>query len=469
MPKVNYVQPCGASDITITFPSTSGTLQLAGGGGITGFTSQISTAAPNATTNVSQLLVAVTTTNGDIALEPKGNGAILAQIPTSTTAGGDKRGTYAVDWQRTRSTNSARVASGAYAVIGGGNNNRASNNYDVVAGGLGNQASGSGCFIGGGDSHTASGSSSSIQGGQGNTASGQYSSVSGGQTNVAANAHSGVGCGLSNGAYNTYAYVGGGTNNYAYGIGAISAGGNTNYAMGDYNTISGGQQNTAQNGFWNTVGGGYNNKIGQLGSAASNTIAGGNSNRIDASWSFIGGGANNRCDGSYSAIIGGTNNIINTGMQFATAVGSGAAARDYGANCFANYYFATQGDAQATDIVLSGRTNTATPATLGMAGSNLGVNIPINTTATFHILVSARQTASSNIGAWEITGVIQNTANVLTTHNVTVNLIHRTVGTWDVTALANAGGGAYLDVRVTGTANTIQWVAVTRLSFCTIA
>lgn len=470
MPTVKYNQPCPVSDITITFPSTSGTLALAGGGGITGFTSQISTAAPNATVNVSQLLVAVSTTNGDIALQPKGTGAMLAQIPDSTTTGGDKRGQYAVDFQRGRSTNSARVASGTYSVIVGGYNNRAANNYDIVVGGTGNQASGSGCFIGGGDSHVASGGSCTIPGGQGNQATANYAVVSGGQQNFAQGTHSVVSGGYQNYATTTYAFVGGGNLNYANALAATVGGGYQCYAQSQYSTVAGGATNQcyATNANYATISGGSNHRIGETSTSAASTISGGQSNTINGVGSTIVGGTNNILTGSYSTILGGNLNYIVNGVQYATAVGTGASARDFGANSFANYYYSSVGDAQATDIVLSARTFNATPATLGMSGSNVGVIIPANTSATFSIFVTCRQTASSNVGGWEITGVIENTAGTLTAYNVTSNLIHRSVGTWSATAVANSGTGR-LDVQVTGSAATVQWVATARITFSTIA
>lgn len=467
MPKVNYLQPCGASDITITFPSTSGTLQLAGGGGITGFTSQISTAAPNATVNVSQLLVAVSTTNGDVALEPKGTGAILAQIPTSTNAGGDKRGTYAVDFQRVRTTASNRVASSDYCIILGGNNNRASNTFAIVVGGQSNQATGSGSFIGGGDSNLASGSASIIAGGSGNQATAQFAVVSGGQQNFAQATHSTVSGGTQNYATATSSVVGGGSNNFASGLASTTSGGSQCFAQGNYAVVSGGQQNNSQaTSTWAVIAGGFNNRIGDTSASSSSVISGGQTNTLNGLGSAIVGGLNHILTGSYSTILGGNLNYIVNNVQYATAVGYGASARDFGANSFANHYYTTVGDAQATDIVLSARTTNGTPATLGMSGSNVGVIIPDRTAATFSIFVTCRQTGTSNVGGWEITGLIENTAGTLTAYNVTNNLIHRSVGSWNATAVANSTTGR-LDVQVTGSAASIQWVATARVTFST--
>jgi hypothetical protein len=74
------------------------------GGGVTGFTPTQNTVAPNDSINASRLLVDVATPSGDAVLQPKGFGAVMAQLPDSTSTGGNKRGSYAVDWQTHRGT-----------------------------------------------------------------------------------------------------------------------------------------------------------------------------------------------------------------------------------------------------------------------------------------------------------------------------------------------------------------------------
>lgn len=379
MPNYRFITPCGASDVTITFPSTSGTLQLAGGGGITGFTSQISTAAPNATTNVSQLLVAVSTTNGDMALQPKGNGAILAQIPDGTATSGNKRGTYAVDFQRERSANTD-VASGSYSAIVNGFRNRSTATYAFVGNGSINGATATSAFVGNGNGNTASGVYSTVVNGNGCTSSSSYSYVGGGNNLQATNSFSACVAGQNNAAAAYASFVGGGESNTVFS--------NANYAV----------------------------------------ITGGYANTIDGS-------------ASYSTITG----------------GQGGRVREAGSRVFSNFYFAGQGDCQLVESVYSGRTTNATPTFIQPGGgTSFGVTVPLNATVTFRFLVAARQSGTSNIGAWDISGCVENTGGVLTFYNVTINLIHRSVGTWSV-AIANNGGA--VGVQVTGTANTIQWTA----------
>jgi hypothetical protein len=115
------------------------------------------------------------TTDADVALIAKGAGATLAQIPDSTTTGGDKRGTRATDFQKVR-TASTQVASGSNAAIGGGGNNTGSGPYAAIAGGYNNLASGQYAVIAGGQNNTASNTNAAILGGDTHVAAG-YGSV----------------------------------------------------------------------------------------------------------------------------------------------------------------------------------------------------------------------------------------------------------------------------------------------------
>jgi hypothetical protein len=244
------LRPATTGTIALTLPSADGTSgqalttdgagQLAfttvgGGGGLTGFTAAESTAAPNATVYVDSLTASAASTNADVAFVAKGTGATLAQVPTSTSAGGNKRGIYATDFQKIR-TISSQVASGSYSVIVGGIRNTASNDYDVVVGGDGNNASGQYSFIAGGLSNSASGLVSVIAGGNGNNASSSYVAILGGNGNNVGGSYSGVVAGSShtiNGAFS--AIVGGTTNNASGNNSIILSGGygNTRSIIGN--------------------------------------------------------------------------------------------------------------------------------------------------------------------------------------------------------------------------------------------
>lgn len=137
--------------------------------------------------------------NIDVAIVPRGTGALTASIPDETIAGGNKRGTNAVDLQTSRNA-ATLVASGNFSFLGGGSNNQATGTQSVavggsscvatntqaaIVGGFNNQATGTQSFVGGGQTCVASNIYTVSVGGRGNTASGQYSGVLSGFENAA--------------------------------------------------------------------------------------------------------------------------------------------------------------------------------------------------------------------------------------------------------------------------------------------
>lgn len=153
-------------------------------GNLTIFRQISSTTTPNASTNTYALSVNSLSANVDFALVAKGTGATLAQIPTNTTTGGNKRGIYATDFQKLRS-NANEVASGPYGVIGGGSNNKSTSDYTIVGGGYSNTASGQYGAVLGGVSNTSNGNYATVGGGFNNNSGGSYSTVGGGYYNTA--------------------------------------------------------------------------------------------------------------------------------------------------------------------------------------------------------------------------------------------------------------------------------------------
>lgn len=213
---------------------TVGPLAASGGGGLTGFTSALNTASPNNTNNVSSLTASGGTTNQIAALVSKGDGATTAQIPDGTTTAGNVRGAYATDWQKLRTTDATRVASGIGATIAGGRNNGASGTDSAVGGGSGNRSNGTCGTVSGGETNLASNNYGSVGGGQGNTAGGVGSRIGGGATNTTST------------QYNT---IGGGSGNTTTAVAAgysTVAGGLNNNADGDYSWIAGGYYGTAR-------------------------------------------------------------------------------------------------------------------------------------------------------------------------------------------------------------------------------
>jgi hypothetical protein len=223
------------TNITFTENNDGGnetlTIAAASGGGVTGFTPSQNTASPNDTVNASRLLVDAATTNADAVLQPKGTGAVLAQLPDSATTGGNKRGANAVDLQTSR-VSSSQVATGANSVVIGGQSNTASAAYGIVTGGQTNSVSRDYGSIGGGSSNTISGIGTRqvIGGGGGNTASANYAALFGGQNNNASASYSAIVGGFANSALATM---------------SVCAGGSSNTASGDYSAIFGGQLNSA--------------------------------------------------------------------------------------------------------------------------------------------------------------------------------------------------------------------------------
>ena len=144
-----------------------------------------------ATQNTAVIKAAGADADIGLALMPKGNGAITAQVPDGMVAGGNARGPYAVDLQMVRTANT-QVASGYSSTVAGGHNNTASGYSSTVAGGHSNTASAPFSTVAGGHDNTASATYSTVAGGYGNTASGEKSFVGGGHQNAAQSSLSSV-------------------------------------------------------------------------------------------------------------------------------------------------------------------------------------------------------------------------------------------------------------------------------------
>ena len=138
-----------SSSLTSVGTLTDLTVSDTGTTRVSGLTVLQSITAPNDTTYVTSLTAAhATTGNVDLAIIPKGTGALLASVPDSvtsaTTTGGGKRGSSAVDFQQVRSIGTqggnTQVASGNYSVISGGAYNAASASYATIPGGYGAKA-----------------------------------------------------------------------------------------------------------------------------------------------------------------------------------------------------------------------------------------------------------------------------------------------------------------------------------------
>lgn len=161
----------------IKFPDGS-TQTTASSGSLTNWAEAVSTSSPNATVPAVSFTANNAASNVDATLAPKGTGAVLAAVPTGTSAGGNKRGAFAVDLQRDRAS-AARVASGQNSVIVGGASNTASGNWSAVLGGENNTASANYAAALAGLNNSASGDYAATLGGAENAAGGIYSSAAG--------------------------------------------------------------------------------------------------------------------------------------------------------------------------------------------------------------------------------------------------------------------------------------------------
>jgi hypothetical protein len=256
---VNFA--AGTKDVFVTYPAeyavvasnnfgTSGQVLTSNGAnvaatfqaaasGLTGFTAAESTAAPNATVYVDSLTASAASTNADVAFVAKGTGATLAQVPDSTTAGGNKRGTYATDWQKAR-TASTQVASGNYSGILSGQNNTASNTSSAVVGGASNTASGINSATVGGINCTANSNQAAVLGGSSCIAGASLAAVIGGSSNTASGNSSAVIGGGTNTASGSNSFVGGGSGNLANQSFSAVVGGGTNQAIAQLSSVFGG-------------------------------------------------------------------------------------------------------------------------------------------------------------------------------------------------------------------------------------
>lgn len=158
------------------------------GGGVTGFTGSQNTSSPNDTVNASRLLVSASSTNADFVAQPKGTGAILAQLPDSTATGGNKRGVRSVDLQMGRGT-ATQVVSGSDSFTVGNSNTVAAQYSGAI--GYNNNINGSASYAFAAGSSNTAGSGFTVAMGYNNTATGQaavsigYSNTNSGTTGIA--------------------------------------------------------------------------------------------------------------------------------------------------------------------------------------------------------------------------------------------------------------------------------------------
>lgn len=340
-------------------------------------------------------------TNIDIALSPKGNGAITGQIADNLASGGNKRGTYATDFQTAR-INASDVASGVASFIGSGTSNSASGNYSAVVSGTGNDSTGSASFIGAGIYNTCAGDNASLLGGRYNTASSADSTVGGGYTNVASAIFSAVFGGQLNTASGTSSFIGGGQSNGASGNYSVISGGTGNSSFGIHSVVSGGSGNTAP-GDYSVIPGGL---------AAS-------TRQIYGRYSFASGNFTSSGDAQIGTNV----------LRLSTT--------------------------DATPSILTADGNAAGSTNVSVLSDNFAYTV--------NATITARDTSTGDMASWIIKGAVKRGTGVATTALVgtpSIETIAQDAGasTWAVELIADTTLGA-AEIRVTGeAATTIHWV-----------
>jgi hypothetical protein len=425
------------SNITLTENNNGGneTLTISadgGGGGLTGFTGSQNSTGVNITVNASQLLADAASANADIVLSPKGTGAILAQLPDGTTTGGNKRGDYSVDLQRSRSSNQS-VASAFYSLIGNGQNNRI----------------------------TADSDRSSILNGTGNIITASNDSViSGGSTNKITKQGSNVS------RYNTIA---GGQQNEI--IQVLNSTQNS--------TISGGTGNYIEDSNGATISGGSGNYIESGGPAS--TISGGGGNLIgdydgllSDGYATIVGGNNNIATGAFSVVLGG--NQAYAYNKFTVVSGWYCQATQFGQRVHGTGGFTTNGDCQYETMDVLGTTTSGSPVVLTAnrltAASGNVMKVDNNTSKAFQGLILARRTDAGGAGqtiAWKVDGLIVNnggTTSLLGTPTITL-LGDSTTSGATVTVTADDTLDCLAITGTGGVGKTFRWHAT--ISFTTLS
>jgi len=452
--------------------------------------------------------------SGNLIVQPQSGLALQAQATTSSATGGNARGANAVDWQTSR-TNAANVASGSYSTLGGGANNTVSGTYASILAGQLNTSAGYYNVIGGG--YTNSGTlgsavttqSATMNGTTAVTLSGSNASIKVSQyitgTSIANDTYvaaiSGTSLTLSKNAsgsstntlsfYTPHGVVVGGGNNQATGAYSFIGGGgdagtaaNRNVASGDWSFVGGGNKNTAS-GILSTVAGGLNNTAsgeasfvggggdygnfgygGNTASGLSSGVLAGYGNQASAAHSSVLAGGNNQASGNYSAILAGYYNTTRGITGVVAFAGR-------------NNISATNGQSQSEQFVLTVQTTNATATELlsDNASTPSSTNIPVlpapsastSSVYTFRGLISAKNTATTDVAGWEIKGVIQRTGSgvgtVAMVGSPTITLLGATSGAisagWgtvgSVTAVADTTYGG-LGIKVTGAASTtINW------------
>jgi hypothetical protein len=296
------------------------------------------------TTQTSSVIQA-TTTNANLVIAPNGTGALIADIPDGTIAGGNARGNNSVDLQMSR-TNVNQVAVANNSFIGGGANNSVNiaygaNEGGVIVGGVGNTVGANYGFIGGGTGNSLSGNDN-------------YQVIVGGSNNgIASSGGSFIGGGNAN-SINTFQGTG-----YC-----VISGGRSNSITSTYSTISGGQSNTASTGTHATVVGGQSNT-----SSGQHSVTGGTGS-VASGIAAISLGQSCNATSNRSVAIGSFNTA---GAESSIALGNYAQTTLWGQLALSSYFFAAKSDQQQSYLTAAKTASLNSAATTVLSLDGTGV------------------------------------------------------------------------------------------------
>jgi hypothetical protein len=274
--------------------------------------------------------------------------------------------------------------------------------------------------------------------------------------NVASGNYSGVLSGQGNKATNTQSVTIGGYLCEVTGVQSSNLGGYASSVTG-----------------LNTAGGGYQCQVGGNGSfgwgglittTANYCAAFGSTHTLSQQYCFA-GGAGHTLSNFYSTAFGSSN----TGSGYSNFM-TGSDSHSFGVHTrqsVGGFQYTTKGDNQSSTLILSGRTTSATPkvlcsadsAFLTTANATNQLTLQNNNAMRVKGSIIAKQTGTTNVGAWDIDFVIVRGASAGTTAIVTsnVNLVTNASswGTPTITADTTIGCPT---ITVTGVATTnIQW------------
>jgi len=395
---------------------------------------------------------------------------------------GDPRGAYAVDLQPLRADNT-QVASGDYAIIGGGENNKATGVYSVVGGGSFNFCDGSNSII--------------IGGWQNNISGGVYNVVGGGQLNIIAGSYDVIGGGGGNNCYveANYSTIFGGFC-YVRGSYAVAMGGsvsrlllNTNYSVvcGGTNCGLNTNNNPAYFCEYAFIGGGY---ISRIENSDYSVVVAGRQCYIKNDYGCQVGGLYNSIDGfgfggtgiwlstfgTHSVAVGGYTNIgrgayssVLTGRyneaiaDYTLVIGGGlyGEARLYGGVLQANGKFGIlDGSSQIEVVTLRNQTVDASVTSLFLDGIALRLTLPANITWLFNARITGHRDTATESAAYHIRGVIRREGinDPVLVGSLKVVLAEDDI-TWDANVQVDTVNDA-LEFTVLGAVGkTINWTA----------